>query len=498
MTGSHVQHVELEEDGNKPAWRFWVRLLFLVILAGSVLYLSLASVNILVLGTDDVDYAQHTDTIMLLHWRPLPRRLSMLSVPRDTQVVLPKRGMLKINAVYAYGNALNGRAYALAMTRSTIENLLGVKIHYVIHVRYTGFISLVDAMGGVPMVIAKQMRYTDQTGGIHIDLAPGYQLLDGRQALNYVRFRSDDEGDVGRMRRQQGFVKAFVSQLMGFTQLPRTVKAFYAFLHQIETDLNFSTAVFLALEMKSIAGYSWRQAILPGQTVYVQGVPYWQADPSGVKMLMANMGRPPQVQPTPVVTPPSTAEPDTTTELAEKTHEEAEPEAANELTPVPAATPVAVKKPVAKSTPMAITMTTEVFGKATPIQTPVVKAKVAATPVSTTLKATTGVRNRNVKVSWPKGAQPVIRILNGCGAPGVCKTLADKMVRQGVQISMKNVTNAANFNFATTLVRTNAKNLPWARGIAKMLGLKDMQVQLDKNNPTVTVIVGKDHETWSK
>ncbi|NTV53702.1 MAG: LCP family protein, partial [Candidatus Firestonebacteria bacterium] len=293
-----------DDDGVQGApWRFWARMAFVGLLAAGAVYLSAAAVNILVLGTDDVEYAQHTDTILLLHWRPLPPRLSLLSVPRDTQVLLPKRGLLKVNAVYAYGNVLNGQAYALAMTRSTLENLLGVKINYVIHVRYSSFISLVDAMGGVPLYVPKRMQYLDQAGGVNIDLAPGYQLLDGRQSLNYVRFRSDEDGDQGRMRRQQEFVKAFTLQVMGFTQLPRTLRAFYLFMQQMETDLDMATAFFLALEMKSVTGTSWRQTILPGQTVYVQGLAYWQTDPRSVRETMQALGHAPRPQALPAPAP---------------------------------------------------------------------------------------------------------------------------------------------------------------------------------------------------
>jgi LCP family protein required for cell wall assembly len=494
LSGTSVQSSAVDEREHKPAWRFWVRVGILALLGMSAIYLSLAAVNILILGTDDVDYAQHTDTIMLLHWRPLPRRLSLLSVPRDTQVVLPKRGMLKINAVYAYGNALNGRAYALAMTRSTLENLLGVKVHYVIHIRYSGFIALVDAMGGVPMYIPKRMQYMDIAGGVNIDLMPGYQLLDGRQALNYVRFRHDLDSDLGRMKRQQEFVKAFVSQLMGFTKLPRTIKAFYAFLHQIETDLTMPTAFFLALEMKSVVGYAWQQSILPGQTIYVQGVPYWQIDNNAVKEVMAGLGQAPKPKAAPVSTPESKS-------VKGEAVTVSNPADQAEAAPIPAAPSAGKKSAAAKATSapaIAATPAPTAEAKTVVAKTQVGKAA-PRVPLALTPAAKVSIpAPKFVKVAWPKGPQPVIRILNGCGAGGVSKTLADKMARQHLRISMKNVGNAVHYNFANTLVRTNAKNLPWARGIAKLLGLKDMYVQLDKDNPAITVIIGKDHELWSK
>jgi len=476
-----------DEGGVQGApWRFWARLAFVGLLLAGAVYLSATSVNLLILGTDDVEYAQHTDTILLLHWRPLPRRLSLLSVPRDTQVVLPKRGLLKINAVYAYGNALNGHAYALAMTRSTLENLLGVKINYVIHVRYTSFIALVDAMGGVPLYVPKRMQYTDQAGGLNIDLAPGYQLLDGRQSLNYVRFRHDEDGDLGRMRRQQDFVKAFALQLMGFTQLPRTIHAFYAFVHQIETDLDIPTAFFLAMEMKNVAGQSWHQAILPGQAVYVQGISYWQTDPKAIRAMISELGDAPLVKPMPApVQPVPTA-------------------AAAVPTPAPAVEPTvgAVAEPTVavRSTPAVVIAATPVpklkAAKPSVAKATVAVTRTAAPPTLAPLKAASF-----VKIVLPKSGQPIIRVLNGCGAQGVCKLAADKLARHHVRLNPKNLTNAPSFNFANSMVKTSSKNLPWAHAVAKMLGIGENQIQIVPDNvsyPAVTVVVGKDYPNWVK
>ncbi len=280
-------------DQDLPAWRSLLRLGLLGLIVAGFIYLSMVSINILILGTDDVDYSKHTDTIMLVQWKPLPRRLALLSVPRDTLIHLPKRGAMKINAVYAYGTAVGSPAYALAMTRATVENLLNLKVNYTVHIKYTSFIKLVDALGGVPLYVPKRMVYTDQAGGVDINLAPGYQLLDGRQALNYARFRHDQEGDIGRIRRQQNFVKAFLTQIARFSKLPQTVGAFVTFLKEVETNMSPGAAIFLAWEIKSVAGSSWRQAIVPGKGIYIKGISYWQTDPEKVKKVVADLGKPP-------------------------------------------------------------------------------------------------------------------------------------------------------------------------------------------------------------
>ncbi len=435
-------------DENQPAWRALLRFGVLALLAIGAVYLSLVSVNLLVLGTDDVDYSQHTDTIMLLHWQPLPRRLAMLSIPRDTLITLPKRGPIKINAVYAYGNALNGREFALAMTRSTVENLLGLRVHYLVHIHYSDFIRLVDALGGVPLYVPKAMHYVDRAGGVNIDLEPGYQLLDGRQALNYVRFRQDSSGDIGRIRRQQEFMKAFLTQLVGITHLPRTVRAIFIFLRQVESDLSLATTLFLAMEIRGVVGLPWRQAILPGRGVYMDGISYWQTDPQEIKRVLAELGRPPT----------------------------------RRRVQAPAATPAAVQ-----AAPRAVRV-------AAPAE-PVRRTEPTPAPARRAVSAPAAV------VRLPAGAQPVVRVLNGCGVSGVAGRVTERLRGQRIRIEEDNVTNAPSFDFSATIIKSSAKNLPWARAVAKILNLDGTRIQVVPakfSYPTVTVVVGADYSSWLK
>ncbi|MCD4812092.1 LCP family protein [bacterium] len=422
-----------------PAWRSLIRFAILGLMVAGAIYLTAISINVLILGTDDVDYAKHTDTIMLVHWRPLPRRLALLSVPRDTLIKMPKRGPMKINAVYAYGNALGTREYALAMTRAAIETLLGLKIHYVVHVRYSNFIHLVDAIGGIPLYVEKKMRYTDQAGGVNINLEPGYQLLDGRQCLNYVRFRHDREGDIGRIRRQQKFVKAFVSQLVRFTKVPRTINAFVAFFKQVETNMSMPAALFLAVEIKGIAQGSWRQAILPGEGVYIKGKSFWKPDLPRLRKVVADLGKPPR-----------------------KITQAVKSNKKNKKQPVDE-TVVIVLEPTPKPT----------------------------------LKPTP----EKVLGPLPRGKQPLIRVLNGCGVPGVAGRITQRLMESNIQVKEENTTNAPSFDFPYTIIKSKPNHLPWAERIATILGLDEGRVQVipkNVNYPTVTIVIGGDYQELIK
>ncbi|MBN1596094.1 LCP family protein, partial [candidate division FCPU426 bacterium] len=437
--------------GNIPAWRSLLRFLVLGLMVVGAIYLSAISMNILILGTDDVDYSKHTDTIMILHWRPLPRRLAMLSIPRDTLIQMPKRGPMKINAVYAYGHALGSREYGLAMTRASLETLLGIKINYVVHLRYSNFIKLIDALGGVPIYVEKRMRYTDQAGGVNIDMEPGYQLLDGRQALNYVRFRHDRDGDIGRIRRQQKFTKAFISQLAQFSKLHRTAAAFYTFINQMETNLGLPAAMFLAVEIKGVARGSWRQAILPGKGVYIDGKSYWKPDFQGIRRVIDSLGKPPRV-----------------TNKAKA--------------PARAGT-----RPAGEN------------GRPESVRTPAPKEKEDAGKVS--LQPTPKPTPRQEVARRPLGRQPAVRVLNGCGVPGVAGRVTQRLLGNNIHIRSEDTTNAPSFNFAQTIIKSKAANLAWARNIASVLNLGEERIQIIPENinyPTITIVIGGDYQELIK
>ena len=150
-----------------------------------------------------------TDTIMLVGFNPRTGDAGVLSIPRDTRVEIPGRpGFHRINVAYALGGP--------RLLMRTVEELLGVDVHHYVTINFSGFERFIDALGGVEVEIQRPMRYDDFAQGLHIDLPAGRQVLNGRQALHYVRYRADGLGDVslvdparevydGRVRRQLEF-----------------------------------------------------------------------------------------------------------------------------------------------------------------------------------------------------------------------------------------------------------------------------------------------------
>jgi len=185
--------------------------------------------NALVIGYDKrADEAEGTpsrsDTVMLVRADPGAKTISLFSFPRDLSVEIrcPGEGtyVAKLNAAYS----ACGEQGAL----ETVKALTDVPVNYLITVNFRGFRQLVDRLGGVWMDVDR--RYFNDRGGpggyAKINLQPGYQLLTGYRALDYVRFRHTDS-DLFRNARQQQFVRAFKEQIeSSFTPLtlPKVIK----------------------------------------------------------------------------------------------------------------------------------------------------------------------------------------------------------------------------------------------------------------------------------
>ena len=179
----------------------------------------------LVVGLDerkkgvDADGTKRSDTLLLLRADPKQRALSMLSFPRDmlVQIQCPHKPTYtgRINEAVSYC----GTQGAL----ETVKGITGLPINYLITVNFVGFVKLVAELGGVWMDIDQRYYNPEGTGYATIDLHPGYQKLNGRQALDFVRYRHTDS-DIYRLARQQQFIHAFKQQLAGSFSVGKLLK----------------------------------------------------------------------------------------------------------------------------------------------------------------------------------------------------------------------------------------------------------------------------------
>lgn len=242
--------------------------------------------NILVLGSDARDVVdgsageqrqfntkglegQRSDTIMLIHIRRGGASAVGLSFPRDLRVRIPgKSGFHKINAAYNGGPNL---------VMDTIRELTGLPIHHYVEVNYSSFQRIVNAVGGVKLCVTR--KYADAQSGLYVD-KPGCYQFDGNKALSFVRMRkSDPEGDFGRIKRQQQFIRELMSKVksVGFlADVPKVLRLANAVSSGIITDKDLSLGLIRSIANK-LAGYSQQNIdfrTVPGENKLINGASY--------------------------------------------------------------------------------------------------------------------------------------------------------------------------------------------------------------------------------
>jgi len=220
-------------------------------------------VIILAVGVDKSSDRGLADTILVLAVSPRTGELSALSIPRDSRVQVPGVGIRRINSSHAVGG--------MPLTIETVEVLLGLPTDRYIRVDVPGLVKLVDAIGGVDIEVEKRMRYRDRSQNLSIDLQPGWQHLDGTQAMGYVRFRHDAAGDLGRMERQRHFLRAVLRQLTGPTNVSRLPQLARAFVETVGTNLTAKELLALKRMVEQAGPEGIRAETLPGEPKMVRG-----------------------------------------------------------------------------------------------------------------------------------------------------------------------------------------------------------------------------------
>jgi LCP family protein required for cell wall assembly len=238
--------------------------------------------NIVVMGCDvRKGDAGRSDTLFVVMLDKSKKNAALLSVPRDTRVKIKGHGWDKINAAFAYGGQ--------KLTRETVQDFLGIKLDNYVLVDFRGFKGLVDAVGGVDINVEKRMYYYDPYDGFEIDLRPGMQHMDGKTAMQYVRYR-DEEGDIGRIRRQQKFIMALYKQIASKNILAKMPGVSKQIMSMVKTDLSLKEMVELGNVMRDMVEKDGlKMSMVPGEPEYIDGISYWIPDIPKMRQKMADM-----------------------------------------------------------------------------------------------------------------------------------------------------------------------------------------------------------------
>lgn len=233
-------------------------------------------VNILVLGikvlTSDLDeqpeedlgyhalvnsFQGLSDTMLLLRFDPNAEKLTILSIPRDTRVNLDEHGVQKINIANEYGGP--------ALTTEAVSNLLdGVKIDKYVRLNIQGVEKLIDALGGVTVDVPKDMKYTDFSQHLYINLKKGKQHLDGDKATQFLRFRYDAYGDISRIQRQQMLMRSVVEQALKPATIVKVPQILSVIQSHLDTDLTIKELMALGNFASKTERSNVQMFMLPG------------------------------------------------------------------------------------------------------------------------------------------------------------------------------------------------------------------------------------------
>lgn len=241
--------------------------------------------NLLLLGVDTRkgEAIARADSIIFVHANTAEQSVAIMSIPRDTRVEIPGRGMDKINATTVYGGP--------EMTREVVSELLGVPVPYHVVVDFNGFKEIVDIMGGVTIDVESRMYYRDpqESPPFVIDLQPGEQRLDGDKAMQYVRYRGDGLADITRTQRQQKFLMALADEMLSPKVILKLPKLVPELNKNIDTNLGLKDMVKWAGMAKNLNNLQMVSGTLPGTFWDSAGISYWYVDPEHAKVAFADL-----------------------------------------------------------------------------------------------------------------------------------------------------------------------------------------------------------------
>ena len=249
--------------------------------------------NVLLMGVDSNgrDTERFTgcrsDTMIIASLDPETKKVSLVSIPRDSRVrIADNHGVDKINSAHAFGGP--------ELAVKTVGEDFAVPIDHYLVIDTQGLKKVFEALGPVEILIEKPMHYRDRAGRLNIALEPGINKLDAAGLEEYVRYRHDAKGDIGRIERQQWFlrqVKKKLEEPQVLLKLPELCKLAEEY---VRTDLSVEDMLKLAAFSKEIKTNKIQTAMLPGEPVTISGGSYWVPQPEASALMLHRMTGAPQ------------------------------------------------------------------------------------------------------------------------------------------------------------------------------------------------------------
>jgi LCP family protein required for cell wall assembly len=253
-------------------------------------------INVLLIGLDYRDWeaglgAPRSDTMIVLTIDPLTRTAGMVTIPRDMWVNIPGFGYSRINTAYSSGEGSKLPGGGPALSSKTVEQFLGVPIHYYAQIDFNAFVEFIDLIGGIDIFNDQELRLDPVGSGkdkIKLTCC-GMRHLNGEKTLAYVRYRKDKEGDVARSKRQVKVILAIRDKVLApenFPVLLGQARQFYEeFSAGIKTNMSFDTALQLGVLARDIPVEGIKQGVIDYTMVALEATQINGVDASVMKPL---------------------------------------------------------------------------------------------------------------------------------------------------------------------------------------------------------------------
>ncbi|MFH1351995.1 MAG: LCP family protein [bacterium] len=235
-------------------------------------------INMLLVGADQVMGGSHADVVLWVSYQPVTRFVDIVSVPRDALIKWDRWIPRKLSEILYLNTKEFGMDEGINRFVKELEGFLGIRFNYHTIVTLSAFEHFIDAIGPVPVTIDRPMHYDDNWGNLHIHFEPGEYLLNGKKALEFVRFRHSSLGDLGRINRQHMFLKNLLVRAIDF----RTFLAIPRFLRIYREDIFTNISLLEILPVfeifRTINVENQRYQIFPGAAQKIGSKEVWKLD----------------------------------------------------------------------------------------------------------------------------------------------------------------------------------------------------------------------------
>ena len=250
-------------------------------------------ITFLMMGVDSVGAKSHknirTDTLMLFKFNFETGNINLLSLPRDTRVLV-KGKLDKINHAHSFGGT--------DLTMSTVKDFLNIDLDYYLKVDYNLVIDVVNAIGGLKIDVPFLMEYKDPTAKppLNIHLEKGLQDLNGKEAHDFLRWRKNNsltvqyvDGDVGRIKTQQYFMTELVKQTLKLKNMFKLQELVETYYNNVETNIPWNIILKSVVAAKNIDTEKMITETIPGESKYIGTTSYYIYDELKTETLVKTM-----------------------------------------------------------------------------------------------------------------------------------------------------------------------------------------------------------------